>query len=403
MIQAYLDNAATTRVDESVVKIMDKVMMQDYGNPSSMHQKGLDAENYVKNSRQIIADSLKVTPKEIIFTSGGTESNNTAIIGTAIANKRQGKHIITTVMEHASVYNPMFFLEENGYEVSYIGVDELGHVNIDELKATIRDDTILVSIMMVNNEIGAIQDIEEIGSVIKEVNPKALFHVDAIQAYGKYKIYPKKLKIDLLSVSGHKIHGPKGSGFLYVKDKVKIKPIIYGGGQERNMRSGTENVPAIAGLGQAISVFYDNHNDKIANLYELKTHFIEELLKLNNDASDIVTVNGVNLKEVQSSSDIMQAVVNTAPHIVSVSFKNIRAEVLLHALEEKGVYVSSGSACSSNHPAISGTLKAIGVKRELLDSTLRFSFSIYTTVEEIDYCIDVLKELLPIYSKYIRH
>lgn len=402
MSQAYLDNAATTKCFDSVVALMNKVMMEDYGNPSSMHQKGLDAENYIKKAREIIADSLKVDAKEIYFTSGGTESNNTAIIGVADANKRQGKHIITTVMEHASVYNPMFFLEDNGYEVSYIGVDKLGHVRLEELEEAIRPDTTLVSIMMVNNEVGSLNDISEISSIIKKKNPKTLLHVDAIQAYGKYKIYPKKIGIDLLSVSGHKIHGPKGSGFLYIRDKVKIRALIHGGGQEKNMRSGTENVPAIAGLGQAVKEYYTDYLSKVNHLYDLKTYFVKKIFEVNESCDNCATVNAIDLKTNMSDEELLKAVEKTAPHVVSVSFRNVRSEVMLHALEEKQVYVSSGSACSSNHPAISGTLKAIGVEKALLDSTLRFSFCINTTKEDIDTAIEALKELLPIYSRYVR-
>lgn len=397
-----MDNAATTRVTENVAGIVKKVMTEDYGNPSSMHQKGVDSEKYLKRSRQIIADSMKVDTKEIFFTSGGTESNNMAIIGAAEAYKRQGKHIITTVMEHASVYNPMFWLEENGYDVSYIGVDSLGHVRLDELEEAIREDTILISVMMVNNEVGAVENISKIAEVIKNKNPRTVFHVDAIQAYGKYKIYPGKLGIDMMSVSGHKIHGPKGSGFLYVRDKIKLRPLMWGGGQEKGMRSGTENVPAIAGLGQAVEDFYTAHSEKIERLYGLKKDFISAVLELNGEDKDTVTVNAVDLSDL-SKSGLLAAVKKTAPHIVSVSFKNIRSEVLLHALEERGVYVSSGSACSSNHPQISGTLKAIGVKKELLDSTLRFSFSTFTTYDEIMYAVEALKELVPIYSRYVRH
>lgn len=395
-MEAYLDNAATTKTSQAAIDIMKKVMETDYGNPSSMHTKGMLAENYIKEARQIIADSLKVQPKEIYFTSGGTESNNTAIIGTALANVRKGKHVITTVMEHASVYNPMFFLEEMGYEVSYIPVDSMGHIDIDKLCSSIRPDTVLISMMMVNNEVGALVDITSISKMAKEINPDVYIHVDAIQGYGKYKIFPKKTGIDMLSVSGHKIHGPKGSGFLYVDQKVKIKPIIYGGGQEKGMRSGTENVPAIAGLGVAVSQYYEGHADKVNALYDLKEAFIRKVLTI-----DGVSVNAVDVTDM-SDEALKNAVRATAPHIVSVSFKNIRSEVLLHALEEKGVYVSSGSACSSNHPQISGTLKAIGVDKQLLDSTLRFSFSIHTTMEEIDYAIEMLKELVPVYSRYVR-
>ncbi len=386
-MEAYLDNAATTKPFPEVVTVMQETMEENYGNPSSMHQKGVDAEKYIRNARQIIAKSLKAEEKEIIFTSGGTEANNQALIGSALANKRKGNHIITTKIEHASVYNPLLFLEEQGFRISFISVDANGHINVEELMQEICEDTILVSIMYVNNEIGTIQDIATIGSLIKEKNKNTLFHVDAIQAYGKLNIYPKRLQIDLLSVSGHKIHGPKGVGFLYIKDKTKIFPYIYGGGQQNGMRSGTENVPGIAGMGKAVELIYKNHAEKQAALYKLKQYFIEQVQNIEG-----ATVNGIHQIALQE----------TAPHIVSVSFEGIRSEVLLHALEEKGVYVSSGSACSSNHPALSGTLQAISLNKNALESTLRFSFSVYTTVEELDLAIEALKQLLPILRKYVR-
>lgn len=385
---AYLDNAATTRVFDSVRDIMMQTLEEDYGNPSSMHAKGINAEKYITNAKNIIAKNLKVDAKEIVFTSGGTESNNMALIGTALANNRTGKHIITTNIEHPSVHNPLIFLEDCGYEVTYLPVDGNGKVRMDKLEAAIRTDTILVSIMYVNNEVGTVEDIEAISKLIKSKNANTVFHVDAIQAFGKFKIYPKRLGIDLMSVSGHKIHGPKGVGFLYIRDKVKIKPIIYGGEQQKGMRSGTENVPGIAGLGKAVEEIYTNHDDKIANLYELKQYFIDEIRKLEG-----TTVNAVDLPTLRE----------TAPHIVSVSFDGIRSEVLLHSLEDKGVYISSGSACASNHPGLSGTLRAIGVKKELLDSTIRFSFSVNTTKEEIDFAIEQLSEILPVLRRYTRH
>lgn len=385
---AYLDNGATTQPFASVREVMLKTLEEDFGNPSSLHTKGVEAEKYVKEAKEQIAKSLKADPKEIVFTSGGTESNNMALIGGALANQRAGKHIITTGIEHASVHNPLIFLEAMGFEVTYLPVDAKGHIRLPELLETIREDTILVSIMYVNNEIGAVMDIEAIGKAIKEKKPDIVFHVDAIQAYGKYRIYPKRLNIDLLSVSGHKIHGPKGIGFLYIRDKVKIKPIIYGGEQQKGMRSGTENVPGIAGLSQAVKEIYDNHEEKIKGLYELKKYFIEEIEKLPG-----TTVNGIQGLSIEQ----------TAPHIISVSFEGVRSEVLLHALEDKAIYVSSGSACSSNHPAISGTLRGIGVKKELLDSTLRFSLSVLTTKEEIDLALEALEELLPILRRYTRH
>lgn len=387
-MEAYLDNASTTRPLECVREIMKETLDVTFGNPSSMHNKGFEAEKYVKKAKEIVAASLKAEEKEIIFTSGGTESNNMALIGTAVANKRQGKHLITTKIEHASVHNPLIFLEEQGYEVTYLNVDKNGLVDMEQLEEAIRPDTTLVSVMYVNNEIGTCEKIADIAKLIKKKNPKTLFHVDAIQGYGKYKIYPKKLGVDLLSISGHKLHGPKGIGVLYVRDKVKIQPIIHGGGQQNNMRSGTENVPGIAGLGAAVSAIYTDHAAKVEHLYHLKEHFIEEVQKIEG-----VTVNGV--------TDI--PIRETAPHVVSVSFEGIRAEVLLHALEEKNIYVSSGSACASNHPQLSGTLQAIGVKKELLDSTIRFSFSVTTTMEEIEYALDTLKELLPVLRRFRRH
>lgn len=380
-MEAYFDNAATTRVAPEVQDIVKKVMDLDYGNPSSRHRKGAEAEQYIKEAQDIIAGTLKAEPKEIIFTSGGTESNNMALIGAAFANRRRGNHIISTRIEHASVYNPLLFLEEQGFRITFLNVDRQGHIDPEELKQAICPETILVSVMMVNNEIGAIEPIEEIGKIIKKANPDIVFHVDAIQAYGKLKISVKRCKIDLLSVSGHKIHGPKGTGFLYVRDKVKLRPIIYGGGQQRDFRSGTENVPGIAGLGMAAKLIYTNHTEKIEKIRQVKDTFLTGVRKLD----------GV----VDNSGE--------APHIASVSFRGIeRSEVLLHALEAKGVYCSSGSACSSNHPAISGTLKAIGVEDELLNATLRFSFSVYSTVEEAEYAVQVLAEELPKRREFVK-
>jgi cysteine desulfurase len=386
-MEVYLDNAATTRPFISVKNIMMDALVNDFGNPSSLHRKGVKAEQYIKDAKEIISKSIKADPKEIIFTSGGTESNNMALIGTALANKRSGNHIITTRIEHPSVHNPLLFLEENGFRVTYVPVDHQGKIILEELLNAVCNDTILVSVMYVNNEIGSVQNIAEIAKKIKEKRQDVIFHVDAIQAFGKYTIYPKREGIDLLSISGHKIHGPKGIGILFVRDKIKIKPIIFGGEQQKGMRSGTENVPGIAGLGQAVKEIYEGHNDKIAYLYSLKEMLIAEVSKM-----DGVIVNGV-------TQDIKQS----APHIVSISFEGIRSEVLLHALEDRNIFVSSGSACASNHPQLSGTLKAIGVKKELLESTLRFSFSVETTQEEIEYTISVLKELVPILKRYRRN
>lgn len=382
--EVYLDNSATTRVFDSVRDVMVQAMMADYGNTSSRHMKGVEAENYIKSAREEIAKSLKVKDKEIIFTSGGTESNNMALIGVAMANKRAGNHLITTGIEHASIYNTMIFLEDQGFRVTYLPTDENGHVSLDALREAICDETILISVMYVNNEMGAVEPIEEIAKIIKEKKSKAYFHVDAIQAYGKYVIRPKKMGIDLMSVSAHKIHGPKGVGFLYVDEKVKIKPIIFGGGQQKNMRSGTENVPGCAGMGMAVKEMYTNHDAKVEQIYALKDRMVKGLQEIEG-----VTVHGLTGRD-------------SAPQIVSAGFEGVRAEVLLHALEDRGVYVSSGSACSSNHPGISGTLKGIGVKDSLLDSTLRFSFGLFNTEDDVDYCLEQLRELLPMLRRYRR-
>ncbi len=383
-MEAYFDNSATTRVLDSVKDIVVKTMTEDYGNPAAKHRKGMEAEQYIREARKIIADSMKVQEKEILFTSGGSESNNMALIGTAWANQRAGKHIISTAIEHPSVYNPLGVLEELGFEVTILPVDHDGHISLKELEEAIRPDTILVSTMYVNNEVGAVEPVEEISRVIKAKNPSALYHVDAIQAYGKYVIRPKKQGIDLLSVSSHKIHGPKGVGFLYIRSGVKIKPLIYGGGQQAGMRSGTENVPGVAGFGAAVKEMYTDHAEKIQKLIGLKDYMTDRLGEIEGTV--------INSKKGEAS----------APQIVSVSFEGVRSEVLLHALEDKGIYVSSGSACSSNHPGISGTLKGIGVAQKLLDSTIRISFGIFNTKEEVDYTIDVLKELVPVLRRYQR-
>ena len=381
-MEAYFDNSATTKVLDCVKDAVVDAMCVNYGNAAAKHRKGVEAENLIREAKKAIADTLKVQEKEILFTSGGTESNNTALIGTALANRSAGKHLITTGVEHPSIYNTMSFLEEMGFEVTYLPVDHLGHISLEDLEKAIREDTILVSVMYVNNEVGAVEPIEAISQCIKKKNPKTLFHVDAIQAYGKYKIRPKKQGIDLLSVSGHKIHAPKGVGFLYIRDGVKIRPILFVGGQQKGMRSGTENVPGCVGLGVAAREAYKDFDARIEKLYTLREHLIAGLKPLGG-----VTING--------SEDR-----TNAPQIVSASFEGVRSEVLLHALEDKGVYVSSGSACSSNHPGISGTLKGIGVKKELLDSTIRFSLGDLNTEEEVDYAIGVLGELLPVLRRY---
>ena len=385
-MEVYLDNSATTRCYKEVGELVYKVMCQDYGNPSSMHRKGVDAEHYIKDAKKTLAKILKVQAKEIYFTSGGTESDNLALIGTARANKRRGNHLITSSIEHPAILNTMRYLEEEeGFRVTYLPVDSQGKIKLEALKEALCEETILVSVMYVNNEVGSVQPIEEAVNIVKTYHPDILFHSDAVQGFGKYKIYPKRQKIDLLTGSGHKIHGPKGTGFLYVSEKVKIKPIVFGGEQQKNVRSGTENVPGIAGLGLAAKMIYHDLDMKTALMRELKEYFIEGIAKIEN-----TTVHGMTDE-------------NSAPHIISVGFAGIRSEVLLHTLEEKGIYVSSGSACASNHPAISGVLKGIGAGKEYLDATIRFSMSEFTTREEIDYTLETLYNCVPMLRRYTRH
>ena len=384
-MEVYLDNSATTRCYPEVGELVYKVMCRDYGNPSSMHRKGVEAEHYVKESKEILARLLKVNAKEIFFTSGGTESDNLALIGTARAARRSGNHLITSAIEHPAILNTMRHLEEEeGFRVTYLPVDANGQIKLEALRDALCRETILVSVMYVNNEVGAVQPIEQAARMVKNYNPRILFHTDAVQGFGKYRIYPKRLGVDLLSASGHKIHGPKGIGFLYINERVKITPIVYGGEQQKNIRSGTENVPGIAGIGLASKMIYQDLDMKVALMRELKDYFLGGVTKIEN-----TTIHGL-------------ADANSAPHIISVGFAGIRSEVLLHALEEKGIYVSSGSACSSNHPAVSGVLKGIGAAREYLDATLRFSMSEFTTKEEIDYTLETLYNCVPMLRKFTR-
>ncbi len=385
MKEVYLDNSATTRAYDSVGDLVRKVMCEDYGNPSSMHAKGVTAEHYIKEAKETLAKLMKVQDKEIFFTSGGTESDNLALMGAARANRRRGNHLITSAIEHPAVINTMRHLEEEGYRVTFLPVDRYGRIRLDALKEALCEDTILVSVMYVNNEVGSVQPIAEAASIVKAYNKDILFHVDAVQGFGKYRIYPRKLNVDLCTISGHKIHGPKGIGALYVGSHVKIQPIVFGGEQQKNVRSGTENVPGIAGLGLAAKLIYQDLDEKVARMRELKAHFIEGVQKIED-----ITIHGLYDE-------------TSAPHIISVGFAGIRSEVLLHALEEKGIYVSSGSACASNHPQISGVLKGIGAGQEYLDATLRFSMSEFTTPEEIDYTLETLYNIVPVLRKYTRH
>ena len=385
MREIYLDNSATTRCFPQVAELMSRICLEDYGNPSSMHHKGVQAEKHIREARKILSGILKVKPENLVFTSCGTEGDNLAIIGCAMANKRSGMHLITTPIEHPAVLETMRFLESRGFEVTILPVDGEGLVDPADVAAAVREDTILVSVMHTNNEIGTVQPLSEIGEAIKKKNPRTLFHVDAVQGFGKARIYPARMKIDLLTVSGHKIHGPKGVGFLYVGDKVKIQNILFGGGQQRGLRSGTENVAGTAGMALAAKMLYDSFDEDMERLYQLREDFISRITKI-----PVVSVNGRRGRE-------------GAPHIISVTVPGVRAEVLLHALEDKGVYVSAGSACASNRPHVSSTLSAIGLGAEGLDSTIRISMSVMTTKEDMEDAASAMEELIPFLRRYTRH
>lgn len=379
-MEIYFDNSATTKVYPAVKDIMIKVMEEDYGNPSSLHMKGVEAERYIKKAADTVAKTLRCKPEELIFTSGGTESNNLALIGTALAKNRLGKHIISTTIEHASVHATLDFLKSQGFEITLIGTDEHGVVDPAEVAKAVREDTILVSCMMVNNEVGAIEPVAEISGAVKKINPDIYMHVDAIQAYGKLPVYPSKLGADLVSISGHKIHGPKGSGALYVKKGILIRPIIYGGGQGNGMRSGTENVPAIAGFGVAAEESFRDFDKKIEHISTVKKYLIEKL---------------TSLPEVYNNS-------GDAPHIASFSFVGVRSEVMLHSLEDRGIYTSSGSACSSHKRAASNVLTSMGLTKDRLESTLRFSIGEDNTKEQVDTVFEVISGLLPMLRQFTR-
>ena len=378
----YFDNSATTVPYPEALRTYQEVATKIFGNPSSLHQLGTSATRILEASRKQVAELIGKSADEIFFTSGGTEGDNWVIKGVAFEKEPYGKHIIVSDIEHPAVKESAKWLSEHGFEVSYAPVNEQGFVDVEALAELLRPDTILVSVMAVNNEIGSIQPIQAISDLLAN-EPTISFHVDAVQAFGKFRIHPYKENIDMLTMSSHKIHGPKGVGAIFIKDKTKIQPIALGGGQQKGMRSGTENVPGIAGMAMAAKELYDKFDEDVNRLYELKEYFVREITGIEG-----ATVNGLTGRD-------------SAPHVVSVSFDGItKSEVLLHALEDKGIYISSGSACSSNKPSLSSTLKAIGVKNDLLYATLRFSFSVFTTKEELEYTINAVKELLPVLRKY---
>ena len=363
----YLDNSATTKPTRKSIQYINKALEENWGNPSSLHGIGIDAEILLNDARETVAKSIGAKAEEIIFTGSGTEGNNTAIMS-AIHKSSQGNRVITTAIEHPSVLETVKRLEESGFDVIRLSVDSEGKFNLKELENSLNSKTVLVSIMLVNNEIGSIQPISEAAKIIKSVSPRAIFHCDAVQAYGKMPINVKELGIDLLTASGHKIHGPKGIGFLYCKKGVSIKPFITGGGQERGMRSGTEPLPLIAGLMGAV----EDLGDIKKNLS--KTQELWNYAKESFENSGFATVN--------SPKDAF-------PYILNISVMGYRSETLLHFLESKGIYVSSGSACAKGEQ--SHVLKEIGLDKKRSDSALRLSFSKENTKEDIDLTLCALK------------
>lgn len=371
----YLDNCSTTRLRKEVIDAITRSMIDDFGNPSSLHKLGLKSEKKIKESREYIGNFLHVDKDEIIFTSGGTESNNIAIQSAVNKLGKRGNHIITTKIEHPSVLNIMKNYEKQNFRITYLNVDRYGHISLEELKRELNENTILVSIMHVNNEIGAIQPLSDIRKVIDEVNTNTLFHVDGVQGFGKVNISLKNTGIDMYSFSSHKIYGPKGVGGLFIDKKNTISPIVFGGNQERGLRSGTENTSGIIGFGEAVKIMMKNGKEEAEKVSNLKRYFSK---RVKEEIQDI---------KFNTSLDD-----NSSPYILNISFLNTRGEVLLHYLEDKDIYVSTSSACSSKGTEKSHVLSSIGLKNEEIEGAIRFCFSYENTIEDMDYTIKILKE-----------
>ena len=380
-MEIYMDNSATTKPYKEAADAVYNTMMNTYGNPSSLHRLGKQAEDLLTQCRETVAKTLSADPHDLYFTSGGTESDNIAVLGYAYANRRSGMRVITQKTEHAAVLEPFKKLESDGFDVVYIGVDSNGFPNIDELKSAVNDDTILMSFMYVNNENGAIFPVEEIASCKK--SSKCALHVDAVQAYGKININPKRSRIDMLSISSHKIHGPNGVGALYIKNSLKISPVIFGGHQEKNIRSGTENLAGIAGFAKAAEIKFKNMEADAEKITGLKNRLRAGLV---SEIDNVV----INTPE------------NSVSSILNVSFPGVKSEVLLHVLESYSVYVSSGSACNSKKSKFSYVLREMGLKDNEADSAVRFSLSEFNTEEEIDRVCEILKEEIPKLRKIMR-
>lgn len=371
----YLDNCATTKPREEVVHVMMDAFQNCFGNPSSLHKLGLNAEKKLKEARRSIAEYLKVDEREIYFTSGGTESNNIALQSIINKYSRKGKHIVTTNIEHPSVYNVLKHYESVGFDITYLKVNKDGLIDLEELRNALRDDTILVSIIHVNNEIGSRQDIEGIKKVLSSTDSKPLLHVDGIQSFGKIDFSLKALNIDTYSFSGHKVHGPKGIGVLYINNRLKLDPIVYGGNQESGIRSGTENVPGILGLGEAVKILSIKGKSEREKVLQLRNYLANRVKLEIEDVKINTPLNG-----------------DSSPYILSITFEDTRGEVLLHYLENKQVYVSTSSACSSKGTTKSHVLKAIKLSDKDIEGTIRFCLSYEITKEDIDFTVDVLKD-----------
>ena len=378
----YFDNAATTKPLENSIDIFKEFMIEKYFNPASVSKKGLEIEKCIKNASDEISNIINCNSEEIYFTSGGSEGNNWAIFGIAEAYKRNGNHIITTTIEHPSITEPLKTLEKKGYSVTYIPVDKKGYIDINILNDSIKNETILVSIMFANNEVGTIQNIEKIGKLIKSKNINTIFHTDAVQAFGKSNIDVKKMNIDILTVSGHKFHAPKGTGFNYIKNRIKIKPLIYGGGQQKNMRAGTENAFCALSLANSTKNCYKNLKENNEYIKKIKHNLLSGIY---NNISDIY-INGDNIE-------------NASPYILNISFKGIKSEVLLNSLESRNIYVSSGSACNNSKKSFSQVLLAMNLDKDYIDSSIRFSFSKFNTIEETEQCIKELCQIVPFLRK----
>ncbi|MCR4429910.1 MAG: cysteine desulfurase [Tepidanaerobacteraceae bacterium] len=403
-----MDNSATTRVSDRAARTVYEVMTEQYGNPSSLHGKGIEAGKLMRKARETIAQALRVKPAEVYFTSGGTESNNLAIKGAAYSMQKMGKHLITTTIEHPSVLDTFKQLEKEGFIATYLGVNKEGFIDVEELQKALRPDTILVSIMYVNNEVGSIQPVEEAAAHINR-NRKTLFHVDAVQAFGKIPLVPGLKGIDMLSISGHKIYGPKGIGALFVRENVRLYPLLNGGGQEKGIRSGTENLPGIAGFGVAVEDAMNNLFEWQKAMEELKKRLCNRILQeipdtvLNGPREDYSrTLGKTSIKSDREGSGVSLNVNAAAPHILNISFLGVKGEILLHALEAHGIYVSTGSACSSHKSGKSHVLSAMEKNTEEIDGAIRFSLSPFLSIDDIDYTVEILKKEVAEIRKYVR-